>query len=357
MNYSFLNYQLPEERIAQRPIGKGEERCLSRLLVYQASQIIDDNYFNLPNYCRAGDILVLNQSKVLPARFFISPDNYGEIEILLLQRCAATNLATRTEHWEVLARPMKRLKEGSSYQLGAGLFAKVQGRNAAGDKLIVELSSEDHNKTVLELIESLGAMPIPPYIRAGHSDGEDKETYQTVYARELGSVAAPTAGLHFTPLLIERLKGKGVELHYLTLHVGAASFLPIREQQVDSHQMSTEYYAVPESVEQAINKGKSAGRRVIVVGTTTLRALESFWRLAKEQRDDGQQATNIFIKPGFDFQVADVLVTNFHQPHSTHLLLVAAFVGAAEIAHVYQHALTGEYRFLSYGDGMFLERK
>ncbi|MCC6931708.1 MAG: tRNA preQ1(34) S-adenosylmethionine ribosyltransferase-isomerase QueA [Deltaproteobacteria bacterium] len=359
MNYNFLNYLLPDERIAQRPIGKGEARSRSKLLVAlpSASQvtIVDDYYFNIAKYLQAGDLLVMNKSRVIPARFFISPDSFGEIEILLLQHISGEE-GVYVQHWEALAKPMKRLKEGLVYRLADELYAKILGRGTNGDKVLIELCSKSNVHTVFDLISRFGSMPIPPYIRAGHSDDEDKETYQTIYASDLGSIAAPTAGLHFTEPLLAKLATHGVEVHYLTLHVGSSSFLPIRESQIDSHKMSCEYYSISRQTARAIEHAKSSGRRIVAVGTTTLRALESYFLLANNDHSEAIKSTNIFITPGFNFKAVDVLITNFHQPQSTHLLLVAAFSGANNIEAIYNHALANDYRFLSYGDGMILTR-
>ena len=370
MSYRFLEYELPKERIAQQPAVRSGERSDARLL-YALRQdatgglrISDRWVRDLPELLRAGDLLVLNDSRVRPARFFIKlPGSDTEAEVLLLDRCGAA-AGDGSGAWEALARPMRRFKEGLQLPLSAHIAATVLGRSDDDSKLRLHLapSSLDEAKTLDTLIESEGSMPIPGYIRDGVADREDSDFYQTVFARELGSVAAPTAGLHFTLPLLQALSDRGVEHEFLTLHVGLASFAPVRD--VDSHQMTNERYHISSRCLDAINRTKARVGRVVVVGTTATRALESA-ALAEPALFSGEQIatdgvggrTELMIRPGFKFQVVDLLMTNFHQPLTTHLLLVAAFIGEQDIEQIYQHALQGAYRFLSYGDSMLLERR
>jgi S-adenosylmethionine:tRNA ribosyltransferase-isomerase len=296
---------------------------------------------------------VLNNTKVHPWRFFarqIGSDR--EIELLILRRESTVG---SSERWSALARPMRKLKAGDTLELGTNAAVTVVGRSADGNELIIERHAGDPFPD--------GSMPIPPYIRGGRGDSSDRESYQTVYAAVEGSIAAPTAGLHFTPELLSSLTARGISQSFITLHLGAASFLPVRDELLSHHQMTEEYYSIPERTRSAIDQTKSRGGRIVAVGTSTVRALES--AAIDESMTDtaclpraGQRefhGTRIFITPGFRFQVVDAVITNFHQPGSTHLLLVAALLGKRLTAECYQHALAGHYRFLSYGDAMLIE--
>ncbi|MFN8388874.1 MAG: tRNA preQ1(34) S-adenosylmethionine ribosyltransferase-isomerase QueA [Bdellovibrionota bacterium] len=349
----FLNYQLPDDRIAQHPAGSSGERSSSQLLYArrtpQGLSIEDGQFFRLPSLLRKGDLLVLNDSRVVPCRFFVRHGT-SEIEILLLER--RDTKAGGAEVWEALARPMRKLRSGDEIKLSERISAAVVGRNESGDRIILELSLRGGAVSLGEAIEYDGSMPIPGYIRNGRAESFDRDLYQTVFARSAGSVAAPTAGLHFTPRLLEELKAGGIDSCTLTLHVGPASFQPVRDR--DNHPMPYERFTVPNETAQRIERARSAGGRVVGVGTTTTRCLESVAHNAFEQ--DGERTkTKLFIKPGFQFRAIDLLITNFHQPQTSHLLLVAAFIGEKETAAIYEHALRGSYRFLSYGDAMLLE--
>ena len=366
-------YSLPASRIAQRPAGLNASRSSSKLLYARLDASggfsITDHVFNdLPVLLRAGDLLVLNNTKVIPCRFFARhPESGAKIEVLLVRRTRGEG-GHGADCWEALARPMRKLKAGDTLQLSAHLLADVLGRTPDGKRMLVRLLAVGAERPVGDLITDEGGMPIPPYIRAGHADQLDQQLYQTVYAQTAGSVAAPTAGLHFTEQLLGVLAAQGISCCFLTLHVGPASFLPVASDELSSHDMLAEEYAIPLDTRRMIQEAKGQGRRVIAVGTTTVRALESAaladpgFCLAEadnEARCDAQVEapcdTQLLIRPGFKFSVVDALITNFHQPGSTHLLLVAAFAGEKQTEDIYRRALAGDYRFLSYGDAMLLE--
>jgi S-adenosylmethionine:tRNA ribosyltransferase-isomerase len=264
---------------------------------------------------------------------------------------------------------MRRHKDGLQFGFADGLSAKCLGRTETDNRVLLEIRSNDSSKSVGARLSELGLMPIPPYIRGGMADDLDRETYQTVMANEPGSVACPTAGLHFSERLLHEISDKGVKIATITLHVGTASFAPIRDADIAEHQMTEERYCLSERTCREICSAKQEGRRVVVVGTTCVRALESGARTAEyalltgddseadsfDARDQSFIGTDLFITPGFGFRVVDCLITNFHQPCSTHLLLVGAFAGCQNIKTIYHHALAGDYRFLSYGDSMLLE--
>ena len=323
-------------------------------------RIEDRQFSTLPEVLRPDDVLVLNNSKVIPSRFF--PEGFGtKAEVLLLKKTPSSeNTSANGEVWEALARPMKKFEKAGEFLLSPHLKATVCGRTESQEALYLRLCPFESDANPTALIEQEGSMPIPPYIRQGHADEQDKQRYQTVYADTPGSVAAPTAGLHFTSELFLSLRDKGVELLELTHHVGPASFLPVRDADWQSHQMSMEHYVVPEETLSCLESAKSEGRRIIPVGTTSVRALESFFAddcpSVRRANAGHLQSTELFITPGYSFKVVDALITNFHQPLSTHLLLVAAFIGVAQCEAIYRHALESQYRFLSYGDGMCLEK-
>ena len=352
MSTSLLfEYVLPEERIAQRPAPGRASRLLHVVRDPADGVVLRDRMFgDLPDILQSDDLLVLNNSRVIPSRFFVELAEGGtEAEVLLVEQETVDSV-----HWQALAKPMRRLKEGLQFPLSAHLSALVLGRTADQSRVRLELSARNSNETVASLIESEGNMPIPPYIRKGRSDEIDKEQYQTCFSEVRGSVAAPTAGLHFTDSLLEQVSDRGVDICFLTHHVGPASFLPVRDDDWQTHKMSTEHYCLPKESLEKIEKARREQRRVVVVGTTAVRALEAAWQNSDPVADKWQ-STELFITPGFQFKVVDSLVTNFHQPCSTHLLLVAAILGVDNLATAYRHALAGEYRFLSYGDSMFVD--
>lgn len=358
-----FNYKLPKERIAIRPCGLHSSRDQAKLLhvrpnINQPLALEDRCVRDLPELLREGDLLVLNNTKVRPFRFF-PRINEKECEVLLVTQLES--IKDHTQVWMCLARPMKRFRQGMQVELSASITLEVLGRNEEGDRLILKLSCESE-KSLDALIESEGLLPIPPYIRGGHSDELDVELYQTVFADIPGSIAAPTAGLHFTPSLFESLSSREIGCVDITLHVGVGSFLPVAADSPNKHHMIAERFHIPEDTRIAIRDAKEEGRRIVAIGTTVVRALEGkvlddasfFVKRTLEIKHEFEE-TNIFISPGFEFQVVDALFTNFHQPRSTHLALVSAFVGEDVIEQAYRHALSGEYRFLSYGDAMFLD--
>ena len=331
-------YDLPQERIAQTPL---EKRDQSKLLVLDGKRIEDRRFFELGEYLRAGDCLVLNETRVIPARLIGVRDNGAAAEILLLKRRDLTV-------WEALCKPGKKLKIGANISFGPKLTAIVEDRLEDGIRLVRFLF-----EGVFEaLLDELGETPLPPYIK---EQWPDPERYQTVYARFDGSAAAPTAGLHFTASLLSDIEAMGVSLATLTLHVGLGTFRPVRAEDLDHHVMHEEHFLFPEAAARTIKQTRQNGGRIIAVGTTSARVLET---VALEQNLDRLTAmegdSRLFIRPGFDFQLTDGLVTNFHLPESTLLMLVAAFAGYEEIMQAYRHAIQHDYRFFSFGDAMLL---
>ncbi|MDR3364166.1 MAG: tRNA preQ1(34) S-adenosylmethionine ribosyltransferase-isomerase QueA [Clostridiales Family XIII bacterium] len=370
MDIGLFDYELPEKLIAQYP---APERDASRLLVVdRATGATEDRFFSdLPQYLRAGDVLVFNDSRVVKARLIGEKEGTGaRIELFLVKRLSVGGASRGAEHeeWETLARPARRLHIGDRVFFGA-----EGGPFAPGDAARPPLAAEVTGKTddgfvhvrfhcegvFLEALERLGHIPLPPYIRRG-DEASDAERYQTVYAAAPGSAAAPTAGLHFTENLLGRLRGKGVETVFVTLHVGLGTFRPVQTDAIEDHKMHTEPYRISEDARLRINRAKSDGRRVICVGTTSVRALESasVWDHEGGRYIPGCRAygdTDIFIYPGGrKFFMADGLITNFHLPKSTLLMLVSAFAGREKTLEVYGEAIRKGYRFFSYGDAMLI---
>lgn len=331
-------YELPEELIAQTPILKRDE---SKLFVLNRSNGNMEHrvFTDIEEYLSPGDTLVLNDTKVMPARLFGSRFGKEEkIEVLLLKRI--------NDAWECIVRPGKKMKVGSVVNFSDLMVGEVIDILEDGNRII----KFNYEGIFEEILDKLGEMPLPPYI---HEKLEDKDRYQTVYAREVGSAAAPTAGLHFTKDLMERLKQKGVEFAYVTLHVGLGTFRPVKEENVLNHHMHEEYYSLDEKNAEIINRAKAMGKRVISVGTTSTRTLESVYKKnGKICADSGY--TDIFIYPGFEFNVIDALITNFHLPESTLLILISAFYDREKILEAYSEAIKEEYRFFSFGDAMFI---
>ena len=343
MNYTTkdFDFDLPEELIAQTPL---KDRTSSRLLVVdKTTHTIEDKHFSdLLDELEEGDTLVVNNTRVLPARLYGTKEETGaHIEVLLL-----TN--TEGDKWETLVKPAKRMKVGSVVIFGDGrLKATVVEELEQGGR-IIEFSYEG---IFLEVLESLGEMPLPPYIKERL---EDKERYQTVYAKENGSAAAPTAGLHFTEELMQQILNKGVNIVPVTLHVGLGTFRPVSVDSLEDHKMHSEYYNVSKETADMIEATKKSGKRVIAVGTTSIRTLETVAR-----DNDGHVVptsgwTDIFISPGYEFRVVDAFVTNFHLPKSTLVMLVSAYLGREFTLEAYQHAIEERYRFFSFGDAMFV---
>ena len=343
MNIEDFNFDLPEALIAQTPL---EKRSESRLLVIdKATQTMTDQHFyNIIDELEAGDTLVLNNTRVLPARLHgQKADTGGHIELLLLKN-------TVDDTWEVLAKPAKKLKNGTVISFGDGrLTATVVDDTLDHGGRIVTFN---YDGIFLEVLESLGEMPLPPYI---HEKLKDQGRYQTVYAKENGSAAAPTAGLHFTDDLLAQIKAKGVNIAWVTLHVGLGTFRPVSVDNIEEHDMHSEFYILPEETADIINATKTAGKRVIAVGTTSIRTLESVAQKFGGKVQADSDWTNIFIKPGYKFQVVDAFSTNFHLPKSTLVMLVSAFAGREFVLEAYQHAIDEHYRFFSFGDAMFVK--
>ena len=339
MKKSDFYFDLPEELIAQTPLEKRDE---SRLLCLDKNtgSMEHRHFYDLPDLLREGDCLVLNNSRVLPARLIGARPTGGAIELVLL-RDLGDNL------WECLSRPGRKTKPGQHILFGNGELEAIVEETAPGGNRIVRFLYEG---IFLEVLERLGRMPLPPYIRA---ELENPERYQTVYAKELGSAAAPTAGLHFTQELLETIRAKGVRTEFITLHVGLGTFRPVKEDEIEDHEMHSEFCMIPPETAEAVNTAKKNGGRIIAVGTTSCRTLESF------AKDDGTLEpssgwTDIFIYPGYRFKCIDGLITNFHLPESTLIMLVSALAGREHILNAYHTAVENRYRFFSFGDAMFI---
>ena len=342
MNTADFDFDLPEELIAQTPL---EKRDASRLLVVdKETGVFSDQHFDqIIDQLQPGDALVMNNTRVLPARLYgIKPETGGHVELLLLKN-------TQGDDWEVLAKPAKRLRVGAQISFGDGrLTATVVEKLDHGGRIV----RFGYEGIFLEVLESLGEMPLPPYI---HEKLADRERYQTVYAKENGSAAAPTAGLHFTEELLEQIAAKGVKLVYLTLHVGLGTFRPVSVDSLDDHEMHSEFYSLSEEAAQTLRQVKANGGRIIAVGTTSIRTLETIGSKFQGQIQADSGWTNIFIKPGYDWKVVDAFSTNFHLPKSTLVMLVSAFAGRSLTLKAYEHAIAERYRFFSFGDAMFIK--
>jgi len=334
---SDFDFNLPPERIAQFPLS---ERSASRLLHLDGDRITDRSFTDIVDLLEPGDLLVMNNTRVLKARFFGVKDTGGQVEVLI-ERV----LDTRTVLAQV--RASKSPKPGTKIRLADAFWVTAGER--AGEFFTLRFEAD-----VFELIEQYGRLPLPPYIEHA-ADQVDEQRYQTVYSKEPGAVAAPTAGLHFTEELLARLRAKGVNTAEVTLHVGAGTFQPVRVEDLTQHQMHTEWYTIPQATVDAVRTAKAAGKAVVAVGTTSLRALESASQSG--QLEAGSADTALFITPGYQFRTVTRLITNFHLPKSTLLMLVSAFAGYAEIRQAYAHAIAHEYRFFSYGDAMLLTTK
>ena len=337
---NYYDYDLPEELIAQSPL---EDRSSSKLLLLDKNtgKIKDETFKNIINYLHSGDTLVLNDTKVMPARLIGTKEETGAvIEILLLKDMGS-------DTWEVLSRPQKRLHKGDIVTFGEGQL-RIEVIEKLNDGIThVKLI---YSGILYEILDKLGTMPLPPYI---HEKLADQSRYQTVYAKNVGSAAAPTAGLHFTKELLERIKEKGVEILYVTLHVGLGTFRPVAEENVLDHEMHSELYMITKEVAEKLNKAKQENRRIVAVGTTSTRTLESNitkYGCFKETTEE----TKIFIYPGYKFIGIDALITNFHLPKSTLVMLVSALAGRDNILNAYKYAVNNKYRFFSFGDAMFI---
>lgn len=342
LSTSDFDFDLPEKLIAQTPL---KERATSRLLILdkETGQTEDKHFFDIIDELHEGDALVMNNTRVLPARLHgEKPETGGHLEVLLL-----TN--TEGDRWETLVKPAKRAKVGTVISFGDGrLKATVVEELEHGGRMI----DFSYDGVFLEILESLGEMPLPPYIK---ETLQDNERYQTVYAKENGSAAAPTAGLHFTNELLEKIQAKGVKLVYLTLHVGLGTFRPVSVDDVDNHEMHSEFYELSEESAAELRAIKAAGGRIVAVGTTSIRTLETIGTKFNGDIQADSGWTDIFIKPGYEFKLVDAFSTNFHLPKSTLIMLVSAFAGKDNVLNAYQHAVDEKYRFFSFGDAMFVK--
>lgn len=337
-----FDFDLPEELIAQTPL---KDRASSRLLVVnkETGDMEDKHFYDILDELQPGDALVMNNTRVLPARLYgEKPETGGHLEVLLL-----TN--TEGDTWETLIKPAKRAKVGTEIQFGDGRLKAVVKEELEHGGRIIEFK---YDGIFLEILESLGEMPLPPYIKERL---DDPDRYQTVYAEENGSAAAPTAGLHFTKELLEEIKAKGVHLVYLTLHVGLGTFRPVSVDNIEEHHMHSEFYRLTEEAAKQLNEVRQAGGRIVAVGTTSIRTLETIGTKFNGEIQADSGWTDIFITPGYQFKVVEAFSTNFHLPKSTLVMLVSAFAGKDLTLAAYQHAIEEKYRFFSFGDAMFIK--
>jgi S-adenosylmethionine:tRNA ribosyltransferase-isomerase len=341
MKVDLFDFHLPEELIAQVPL---HNRTDSRLMVLdkETGEIKHEIFKNIADYLREGDCLVLNDTRVLPARLFgVKKDTGAKIEVLLLKQLEG-------DQWETLIKPAKRVKVGTEIAFGAGLLtALCTGTSDHGGR-VLEFNYEG---IFYEVLEQLGEMPLPPYIK---EQLDDQERYQTVFAREPGSAAAPTAGLHFTEGLLAEIRAKGVHVAFITLHVGLGTFRPVSVDNVLEHDMHSEFYQVTDGTSRLLNDVRRNGGRIITVGTTSTRTLETIASANDGKFISGSGWTNIFIYPGYTFKAIDGMITNFHLPKSTLIMLVSALAGREPVLHAYQSAVSERYRFFSFGDAMFI---
>ena len=335
-----FNYELPENLIAQTPLL---DRSTSKLLILdkKTGSIQHESFANIVNYLDSNDVLVINDTKVIPARLIGTKEETGAvIEILLLHEIV-------NDEWECLAKPVKRLKIGTIIKFSDNLIANIIEIKSEGI-VVVKLF---YKGILMEILNELGEMPLPPYI---HEQLKDKERYQTVYAKNIGSAAAPTAGFHFTEDLLKKIKEKGIKIVNVTLHVGLGTFRPVQVLDVTKHEMHSEYYQMSKYTAEVLNESKNNNKRIIAVGTTSTRVLETIVSEYNEFKECSGQ-TNIFIYPGYKFKGIDALITNFHLPKSTLLMLVSAFSTKEIIMNAYQEAIKNNYRFFSFGDSMFIK--
>ena len=344
MKKSDFWFDLPENQIAQTPV---EPRDHSRLLRLDKSsgEVSHHHFYDIVDMLRPGDLLVVNDSRVLPARLYgCKKDTGANVELLLLEQ-------KEQDLWETLVKPGKKCRPGAVLSFGNGLLEGTIEETLEGGNRLIRFS-HDPEKTIYEILEEIGQMPLPPYITAKL---EDKERYQTVYSNELGSAAAPTAGLHFTKELMQRIEEKGVKIANVTLHVGLGTFRPVKEDEITDHKMHSEHYHLPAETAALINETKANGGRVIAVGTTSCRTLETCGQLQEYPLQEADGWTQIFIYPGYKFHVLDALITNFHLPESTLIMLVSALAGYDNTMAAYKVAVDEKYRFFSFGDAMFIE--
>ena len=346
MKTSDFDYYLPEELIAQTPVYP---RDSSRLLVFDRKKDTFEHkhFYDIVDYFDENDVLVLNNTRVIPARLYAQKPTGANIEIFLLKEIKA-------QHWEVLLRPAKRVKPNDILKISDELSAQLIEKYDDGKALIKLI----YDGNIFEILDRVGKIPLPPYIERKMSDDElsklDYERYQTVYAKNKGSVAAPTAGLHFTEEIIEKLKAKGVQVCYVTLNVGLGTFKPVNTENIEDHKMDNEIFEICEDAAKIISNGMKNGKRIVAVGTTSTRTLETTFQKYGEIKAV-KDSSEIFIYPGYEFKVVDALITNFHLPKSTLIMLVSALAGKENIFNAYKEAIAQKYRFYSYGDCMFIK--
>jgi S-adenosylmethionine:tRNA ribosyltransferase-isomerase len=342
MLISDFDYNLPENLIAQSPLEKRED---SRMLIVDRrnGELADRNFYDLPDLLRDGDVVVLNNTRVFPARLFGRSETGAKVEIFLVRE-------TGRGIWETLARPARRLKTGKKIIFGEKLIAEVLDKTEDGKVRVRFEADGDFDR----ILDEIGRTPLPPYIKRENSSIDaDRERYQTVFARERGAIAAPTAGLHFTPEILEAIKAKGVTIAEVTLHVGYGTFEPVRVDDLSLHSVMPEHYEIGEAAAETLNRAKAEGRRIVAIGTTTTRALETV--MTKHGRFEAErESANLTIVPGYKFKAIDALLTNFHLPQSSLLVLVSTFAGHQLIMDAYSHAVNKSYRFYSYGDCMLI---
>ncbi|MBY4604803.1 MULTISPECIES: tRNA preQ1(34) S-adenosylmethionine ribosyltransferase-isomerase QueA [Bacillus] len=341
MKVDLFDFELPERLIAQVPL---EQRDASRLMVLDkhTGELTDSSFKHIISFFKEGDCLVLNNTRVLPARLFGTKEDTGaKVELLLLKQEAG-------DRWETLAKPAKRVKKGTVVTFGDGRLKAVctEELEHGGRKMEFQ-----YDGIFYEVLESLGEMPLPPYIK---EQLDDRERYQTVYSKEIGSAAAPTAGLHFTEEILQQLKDKGVQIEFITLHVGLGTFRPVSADDVEEHNMHAEFYQMSEETAAALNKVRENGGRIISVGTTSTRTLETIAGEHDGKFKASSGWTSIFIYPGYEFKAIDGMITNFHLPKSSLIMLVSALAGRENVLRAYHHAVEEEYRFFSFGDAMLI---
>ncbi|MDR0314523.1 MAG: tRNA preQ1(34) S-adenosylmethionine ribosyltransferase-isomerase QueA [Oscillospiraceae bacterium] len=340
MKKSDFDYDLPKELIAQHPIDKRDDSRLM-LIDSKTGEIAHSHFHNIVDYLNKGDCLILNDTRVLPARLYGIKEGTGaKVEFLLLNQI-------EKDIWEVITGPGKRAKTGAKFSFGDGeLKAEITNVLKDGNR-IAKLS---YNGNLFSILDKIGQMPLPHYI---NEELKDRERYQTVFSKELGSAAAPTAGLHFTNELLNKIREKGIGIGFVTLHVGLGTFRPVKAENIEDHKMHSEHYWIPQKTAALINKAKAANKRVVAVGTTCCRTLESAMEKLGEINEH-EDFTDIFIYPGFEFKCIDALITNFHLPQSTLIMLVSAFCGYDNTMKAYETAVDKQYRFFSFGDSMFI---
>jgi len=342
MDISDFDYDLPEERIAQTPL---EPRDSARLMVLHPKEHTMEHrhFYELGDFLRSGDVLVFNDTRVIPARLIgARSQTGGKVEVFLLRQIDK-------DQWEVLVKPGKKARVGSVIQFGDELSCEIIADTDFGGRIVRFI----YHGIFEEILDRLGSMPLPPYI---HEKLEDRERYQTIYSRVKGSAAAPTAGLHFTENLMERLREQGIQFGFITLHVGLGTFRPVHVDVIEDHVMHREFYSVPTETAELIQRAKLEGRRVVAVGTTSIRTLEAS-AASTGHVEAGSGWTDIFIYPGYEFKVVDAVITNFHLPKSTLIMLISAFAGRAFTLEAYRTAVKEQYRFFSFGDAMLIPSK